>query len=558
MKLSAILLALPLIGLGLTGCLGAPESADDAPDEGSVAEPSLFHVVPTMDLLGPSTRATTVTQTQPTGAKLVDHGGSVLTNVKVIPVYWNTSVAYQTEMSAFYAAIPGSDYFDLLAQYDGIGHGTRGTPYVSSQSGASGTTLTETAIASALYTMFSTGKLATPVAGNYYPIHLPAGVNVTNASGSNQSCVQYCAYHNYFTYGGVKVAYGVMIDPATCSSGCGDGIDDLTTVSSHELVEAVTDPYLNAWYDGTNGEISDICAWQQATVLGSDGASYVVQRQFSNLDDNCVWWSEPNKLTSQVLIYSESNYVGDVQALYPGSYSTYSALTIGNDALSSLRIPSGWTVTLYSDNNFSGSSLTLTSDASSLTAQSFDNTVSSIKVTGPSASFPVIYKDGSYSGSSQTLRPGVYNTSGDLTIGNDAVSSVSVPSGWSVTLYKDHYYSGSSVTYTSSASSLGSFNDDTTSIKVTGPSAYQTPVVIYKDANYTGQGQALWPGHYASSNLTIGDDALSSLTIPSGWTVYLLNTSPYGTMKVYTSNQSSLTNDGFNDVTSEIVVVGPS
>ncbi len=266
--------------------------------------------------------------------------------------------------------------------------------------------------------------------------------------------------------------------------------------------------------------------------------------------------AKPNKLTNQVILYADTVYTGASQALYPGSYDV-SSLKVGNDALSSLRIPSGWSVTLYKNSGFSGTSLTLTSDTVSLEDLSFNDAASSITVTGPSASFPVIYKDGNYAGSSQTLRPGVYSAS-DLTIGNDALSSVSVPSGWSVTLYTDNNFGGSSVTYTSS-SSLVSINDKTSSIKVSGPSAYWTPVVIYKDANYTGSAQALWPGRYEADDLSIGNDDLSSLTIPSGWTVYLLKDSPsYGGMKEYSSSQSSLSGDGFNDVTSAIVVEGPT
>lgn len=266
--------------------------------------------------------------------------------------------------------------------------------------------------------------------------------------------------------------------------------------------------------------------------------------------------TKPNKLTNQVLLYADTVYTGSSQALYPGDYDL-SSLKIGNDELSSLRIPSGWTVTLYQNSGFGGSSVTLTSDTVDLSSVSFNDAASSIKVTGPSASFPVIYKDGNYSGSSQTLRPGVYSA-GDLTIGNDELSSITVPSGWSVTLYTDNNFGGTAVTYTSN-SSLVSINDKTSSIKVTGPSAYWTPVVIYKDANYTGSAQALWPGRYQASDLSIGNDDLSSLTIPSGWTVYLLKDSPsYGGMKEYSSSQSSLSGDGFNDVTSAIVVEGPT
>ena len=270
-----------------------------------------------------------------------------------------------------------------------------------------------------------------------------------------------------------------------------------------------------------------------------------------------AYGSRPSTLTKQVLIYHDAGFGGSVQALYPGNYNM-SDLTIGNDALSSLRIPSGWTVQLFTDSNYGGSSVTLTSDNAYLGDVSFNDKASSIKVSGPSISYPVIYKDSGYSGTSMTLRPGVYSSSGDLgSVGNDAVSSLSVPSGWTVTLYTDTAFGGTSVSYTSSASSIGSFNDKTTSIKVVGPTG-MNPVVIYKDASYKGTGQALWPGRYTDSDLSIGNDDLTSLTIPSGWTVMLMDNSPFwGEMQQYTSDTSSVSGDGFNDKTSSIVVLGP-
>lgn len=266
---------------------------------------------------------------------------------------------------------------------------------------------------------------------------------------------------------------------------------------------------------------------------------------------------KPNNLTHQVLIYQSAGFSRSVQALYPGSYNA-SDLEIGNDKLSSLRVPSGWSVKLYADSGYSGSSITVTGDVVDLSALGFDDKTSSIKVTGPSNSFPVVYKGSGYSGASLTLRPGVYNTKDDLTgIGNNAISSISVPSGWSVTLYENEKFGGSSVTYTSSASSLGSFNDETTSIKVVGPSGWN-PVVIYKDGSYSGKGQALWPGRYEVDDLTIGKNELTSLTVPSGWTVMLMEHSPYsGQIRRYTSNKSSVSGDSFNDMTSSIVVQGP-
>jgi hypothetical protein len=61
-----------------------------------------------------------------------------------------------------------------------------------------------------------------------------------------------------------------------CSSGCGDGApqDNIIEVSSHELIEAITDGAFGqatssgpplAWYDETNGEIGDICVGNAGT-----------------------------------------------------------------------------------------------------------------------------------------------------------------------------------------------------------------------------------------------------------------------------------------------------
>jgi hypothetical protein len=270
-----------------------------------------------------------------------------------------------------------------------------------------------------------------------------------------------------------------------------------------------------------------------------------------------AYGTKPNDLTHQVLIYENKLFTGKVQALYPGSYDL-ADLTIGNDALSSVRVPSGWSVRLYQHSNYGGSSVYRTADVEDLRDLSFNDATSSVVVTGPSETFPVVYQHGSYGGASQTLRPGLYNAS-DLTVGQDVISSFTVPSGWKITLYADANYSGSTFTATSNVSALGplGFNDMTSSIRVEGPSD-RSPVMIFKDDSYKGSGQALWPGRYDAGNLTIGNDALSSLIVPSGWTVFLMeNDRWWGDVERYTSSQSSVSGAGFNDKTSSIVVVGP-
>ena len=70
-------------------------------------------------------------------------------------------------------------------------------------------------------------------------------------------------------------------------SGCAGGLallDALTSTSSHELCEAITDPVPGqGWYDDQNGEIGDICAWQTRRL-----GDYTVQLERSNQQNACV------------------------------------------------------------------------------------------------------------------------------------------------------------------------------------------------------------------------------------------------------------------------------
>ena len=70
-------------------------------------------------------------------------------------------------------------------------------------------------------------------------------------------------------------------------AGCVGGLavlDALTSTSSHELCEAITDTVPGTgWYDDSKGEIGDICSWQTKVVDG-----YTVQLEWSNSAGRCV------------------------------------------------------------------------------------------------------------------------------------------------------------------------------------------------------------------------------------------------------------------------------
>lgn len=280
--------ALSALSLTSIGC-GTGTDTTGLVDEASVSE-SRVHIMP---LKKAGEREA---QVHPSGAHLNNYGGPVIRNVNVIPIYWNSSVAYQSNLNGFYQGVPNSAWQRSMTQY-GCNAGTRGTPYVDNQTS---TSLTDASVRSRLNTLFNAGVIPAPNSNNYYPIHFPAGVSITASDGS-RSCVQFCAYHGTYVRNGVNVYYGIIPDQGGgCAGGCGSNslrVNNLTSVSSHELGEAMTDPAVGlatvygpplAWYDPNYGENGDICNAQQGTTLGSNGVTYVVQQLFSNSQNDCV------------------------------------------------------------------------------------------------------------------------------------------------------------------------------------------------------------------------------------------------------------------------------
>jgi hypothetical protein len=73
-------------------------------------------------------------------------------------------------------------------------------------------------------------------------------------------------------------------DPQDASGIHSQVLAALANVSGHELSEMLTDPKLNAWYDGNGEENSDKCAWSFGTPLLSfrNGSQWKIQGNWSN------------------------------------------------------------------------------------------------------------------------------------------------------------------------------------------------------------------------------------------------------------------------------------
>ncbi|KAJ3062495.1 hypothetical protein HDU98_001608 [Podochytrium sp. JEL0797] len=234
---------------------------------------------------------------------LPNRGIQFMTNYEVVvQPLWYGNANYQSNLNSFYAGVTQSTWFDTLQQYN-VGRGSA-RPGLSI-AGATLTTLDDIKdIHPMLIAMVNAGTIK-PTANTYFPIHFGPGISITEVGGG-ASCAVFCAYHSTIDISSLYVGtqylyYGVIPDQSgNCASGCGTNplpVNNLFSVSSHELAEAVTDPAVGvatgytaplAWYDTVNAEVGDICNAQQGTTVGGDGATYVIQLQFSNAANACV------------------------------------------------------------------------------------------------------------------------------------------------------------------------------------------------------------------------------------------------------------------------------
>lgn len=222
-------------------------------------------------------------------AKLTYRNGPLMNAVEVFTIFWGNGwkTKPQSEtiatVNGFFDFILTSPLIDQLSEYNTgafkIGHGRR-TGSATITTNSPGASVTDSALQVFLKQQSAAAKVPKPTANTLYFIYLPPGVRVV--MGGSSSCQAFCGYHNSI---GSGMFYAVMPYPGC--TGCTGGLtpfDALTSTSSHELCEAMTDPMPGqGWYDDANGEIGDICAWQTKKV-----GAYTVQLEWSNKASACL------------------------------------------------------------------------------------------------------------------------------------------------------------------------------------------------------------------------------------------------------------------------------
>jgi hypothetical protein len=512
--------AVPALGQGIRssnsdGVMAAPQQPAGVSGQLPVMPISLSHGVPWRDA-----NASHVNHfAAPAGAHLSYFGGPIISNTQVIQVLYgsgsyNSQVAGSTSptMGNFFGDILGSNsgLISLLTQYNTnisggtgqvFGFGTfAGLFQIVPSAANNGSTIDDSNIQAELLAQINAGHLPAPTndsLGNpntLYMIYFPPGKTITQ--GGSSSCVAggFCAYHGTTssTLNSKHVLYGVLPDMQAgsgCATGCGTSttFGNYTSVTSHELVEAMTDADVGiattfspplAWYDQTNGEIGDICNGQQGSYT-ANGTTYTIQLEFSNAANNCVNFppaSSPNftlsASPSSVSVTQGSSGSSTITVTPSGGFT-------GSVTLSTSALPSGVTASFGTNPTTSSSSLTFTASSTATTG------TSTITITGTSGSLTHTTSISltisapaspnfalSASPTSLTVKQG---TSGSSTIsvtdqngftGSVTLSTSALPSGVTATFGTNPTTSTSTLTFTASSTAT----TGTSTITVTGVS----------------------------------------------------------------------------------------
>ncbi len=237
-----------------------------------------------------------------TGNGILYHGGPVMMSTVRVYYIWygnwngNSGVALLENLAM---NIGGTSYNNINTTYTD----NNGAPVSNAIQFATSTTdnysygkdLTDAQIAQIVSAAITTGRLPADENGVYFVL-TSADVNATSGF-----CTRYCGWHTYRTMGGRNIKYSFVGDGARCPSSCtprngspngNQGADGMASVLVHELTETITDPNLNAWYDGSGQENADKCAWTYGTTFAAPNGqranviagrnNYLIQQNWIN------------------------------------------------------------------------------------------------------------------------------------------------------------------------------------------------------------------------------------------------------------------------------------
>jgi hypothetical protein len=317
------------------------------------------------------------------GQTMLYFGGEVIPNAKVYVVWWGDPSKLNPAITAakggiadFYAGITNSPFFDWLAEYNttlpaqaGSHKGSAGTGQRIGRGNYAGTltlanapagnSITDAQIQSALGAAITAGTLPPPDENAIFAVYFPSAVTISLPDGS-RSCSSFGAYHEALTGAGRHNAYYLVMPD------CGDSFSYTTLVSSHELIEAVTDgqptpgsnpDYPQAWNDSGGSETGDLCESSSGTVATPLG-TFTVQGIWDEKSQGCKTFRSDAQDFNLALSPNAA-------AIAPGASATFAVQTklvagAAQTLALSVTAPAGYTTSLSSASVAAGQGVTLT------------------------------------------------------------------------------------------------------------------------------------------------------------------------------------------------------
>lgn len=229
---------------------------------------------------------------------IIYHGGRTMKNANIYTIYygaWNTTIMKSSVklITHFFNNIHKTDAWNVQRQY--IGGSTVIEKKIILDNYSLGKNYPD--VQQIIKNSIISGKLPIDTDGIYYVI-TSKDVLITDF------CKSFCGYHSYFDFNNTKIIYSFVGDSTACV-GCSPIRDSInnnvvadTTMSIvfHELVEAMSDPYLDAWFDTFGYENADKCSWNYGKTyllnkkpynLKTSTHKFLIQGNFDRIKNRC-------------------------------------------------------------------------------------------------------------------------------------------------------------------------------------------------------------------------------------------------------------------------------
>jgi hypothetical protein len=246
------------------------------------------------------------------------HNGPLLAHVEVENVFlgaaWNSNPTLQQQsqqLDGYLQFLADSPYVGMLEQYSAGGQAITGGHWTGRDvyTGPVGGTITEAQILGILGSEIATGHAPPPDPNRLYVVYAPAGTLVTNPRDGDSS--HFAGYHWVATDGAGNLVYYAVLPYGGSPNFLYPGLSpfqQLTEATSHELSEAITDPYPGTgWFDTAGNEIGDIVSFQGGWYDG-----YFVQREWSNVDNTGILPGD--RKVAATGFFNSPEYQGDLVA----------------------------------------------------------------------------------------------------------------------------------------------------------------------------------------------------------------------------------------------------